>query len=162
MPAQPDVARLYAAHAGRVHRWVRRFGLGADADEVVHEIFVRVIERLDGFRAEASPTTWLYRLTTNYCINRLRDDGRRAELWRERGDPTWQAAFDPGDQETIAALRQMWHRLDPELIEVAVYYYVDALTHVEIARVVGCSERTIGNRLERLRQAMTTATRGTP
>lgn len=161
MPSAPDVARLYAAHAARVHRWVQRFGID-DAEAVVHEVFVRAIERLDGFRADASPTTWLFRLTTNYCINRLRDDNRRAELWRDRGDAHWQSALETGDQELVATLRQMWRRLDPELVEVAIYHYVDSMTHAEIARVVGCSERTIGNRLERLRQATHHAMRGTP
>src|SRR5438105_3438274 len=87
--SQADVAKLYAAHAGRVHRWVLRFERALDAEEVVHEIFVKVIERIDRFRAEASPTTWLYRMTTNHCLNRLRDHGRRAELWRLQGETSW-------------------------------------------------------------------------
>jgi RNA polymerase sigma-70 factor (ECF subfamily) len=162
MPSPPDVARLYADHAARVQRWVMRFGTVPEPEEVVHEIFVRVLERLDSFRAEASPTTWLYRLTTNFCINRLRDVGRRAELWREHTDTLWTAPVASADQETVTLLRQLWSTLDAELIEVGVYAYLDAMTHAEIARVLGCSERTVGNRLERLRRAATDATRGTP
>jgi DNA-directed RNA polymerase specialized sigma24 family protein len=33
---------------------------------------------------------------------------------------------------------------------VAVYYYVDELSHAEIARIMGCSSRHVGNLLERL------------
>jgi RNA polymerase sigma-70 factor (ECF subfamily) len=162
MPS-PTVARLYADHAARVHRWVRRFGAVDEPEELVHEIFVRVLERIDSFRAESSPTTWLYRLTTNACLNRLRDDGRRAELWREHADTTlWTTPAAPADQEVLTFFRQFWHRLDDELVEVGIYYFVDAMTHAEIARIVGCSERTVGNRLERLRKAALGAAAGEP
>jgi len=156
------VARLYAQHAARVHRWVLRFETDADAEEVVHEIFVKVIERLDGFRAEASPTTWLYRMTTNHCLNRLRDHGRRAQLWREHADALWTTPVPEADQETVAFLGQFWRGLDDELVEAGIYYFVDGMTHAEIARIVDCSERTVGNRIERLRKAAAAATRGEP
>jgi RNA polymerase sigma-70 factor (ECF subfamily) len=156
-----DVARLYAEHAARVHRWVSRFGVGTDAEELVHEIFVKVLERLDGFRQESSPTTWLYRMTTNHCLNRLRDHGRRVELWRAHGDALWATPIADADQETVAFLGQFWRSLDDELVEVGIYYFVDGMTHAEIARIVSCSERTVGNRIERLRKAATAA-RGEP
>lgn len=158
----PTVASLYAQHAPRVLRWVRRFAV-PEPEELVHEIFVRVLERIDTFRAESSPTTWLYRLTTNACLNHLRDTGRRAELWREHIDGAlWTTPTPAADQEVVASFRQLWHRLDDELVEVGVYYFVDAMTHAEIARIVGCSERTVGNRLERLREAALDAAGGAP
>jgi len=158
MPAaDSDVARLYREHSKRVYRWVQRFESAADAEEVVHEIFVKVIERIDGFRAEASPTTWLYRMTTNHCINRRRDSGRRAELWRAHAGALWAQPVVAVDQETVAFLRQFWATLDDELVETGVYYFIDGVTQAEIARIVGCSERTVGNRLRRLRSAANAA-----
>ncbi len=145
-----DVARLYGDHASRVHRWVLRFCPATDAEEVVHEIFVKVLERIAQFRAHASPTTWLYRLTTNHCINRLRDTGRRAQLWNEHSGTMWASPVATADQETVAFLHQLWHSLDDELVEIGLFHFVDGMTHAEIARVVGCSARTVGNRLMRL------------
>ncbi len=156
------MARLYAEHAARVRRWVTRFEVGTEADEIVHEIFVKVLERLEGFRRESSPTTWLYRMTTNHCLNRLRDHGRRAELWRAHADALWGAPVADADQETMAFLGQFWRSLDDDLVEVGIYYLVDGMTHAEIARIVSCSERTVGNRIERLRKAAATAARGEP
>jgi RNA polymerase sigma-70 factor (ECF subfamily) len=141
---------------------VLRFEAAGDAEEVVHEIFVKVIERIEGFRAEASPTTWLYRLTTNHCLNRVRDRGRREQLWRQHEDALWTTTSAPADQETAAFLAQFWRGLEDEVVEVGVYYFVDGMTHAEIARIVGCSERTIGNRIDRLRKAAAAAARGEP
>lgn len=145
-----DVGSLYSEHAARVHRWVLRFFGSSDAEEVVHEIFVKVIERIDGFRAEASPTTWLYRMTVNHCLNRLRNEGRRSELWEQAPAP-WATPIAPADQDTVTFLHQFWRGLEAELVTIGFYYFVDGMTHAEIARVVDCSARTVGNRIDRLR-----------
>lgn len=141
---------LYAEHSGRVHRWVLRFFGRGEAEEVVHEVFVKVLERIAGFRQESSPTTWLYRLTVNHCLNRLRNAGRRSALWKEARDASWMTPVAPADQDTVTFLQQFWHQLDDELVAIGIHYFIDGMTHAEIARVVGCSPRTVGNRLERL------------
>ena len=150
--APADVGSLYAEHAGRVHRWVLRFYPRGEAEEVVHEIFVKVLERIVGFRNDASPTTWLYRMTVNHCLNRKRNEGRRSELWRENGGATWAVPVGPADQDTVTFLRQFWHRLDDELVQIGLNYFIDGMSHAEIARIHGCSPRTVGNRLDRLRR----------
>ncbi len=157
-----EVARLYRDHAARVHRWVARFGAMHDAEVVVHEVFLKVVEQIDQFRAESSATTWLYRMTTNHCLNRLRNRDRRAHLWQRHADALWTTHVTDASQETVEFLRQFWRTLDDDLVEVGVYYFIDGMTHAEIARVVGCSERTIGNRLERLRKAAHAAAGTTP
>ena len=43
----------------------------ADAEEMTQESFVKAWEGLKGFRGAASFKTWLYRIATNLCINRL-------------------------------------------------------------------------------------------
>jgi RNA polymerase sigma-70 factor (ECF subfamily) len=145
------VGRLYAEHAGRVHRWTLRFYPASEAEEVVHEVFIKVLERIASFRNDASPTTWLYRMTVNHCLNRLRNENRRSELWREHGGAPWTIPVAPADQDTATFLRQFWRRLDDDLVAVGLHYFVDGMTHAEIARVVGCSPRTVGYRLEQLR-----------
>jgi RNA polymerase sigma-70 factor, ECF subfamily len=146
-----DVGALYAQHAGRVYRWVLRFYAPEEAEEVVHEVFLKVLERIDGFRHDASPMTWLYRLMTNHCLNRRRNETRRCELWREHGDAPWVVPAATADQHTVTYLREFWHALDDEQVTVGLLYFVDGMTHAEIARVVGCSPRTVGNRIEGLR-----------
>ena len=119
-----------------------------EAEEVVHEVFMRVWETWGGFRGAASPMTWLYRVTTNHCLNRLRDSKRRAELLVEHHGSVPGARQVQSDPEAAAFLRQIWRALDPELAAVGIYHYVDGMTQYEIARVLDCSPRTVGNRLQ--------------
>ena len=135
-----------------VLRRVLRFYPHSQGEEIVHEIFLRVVENAESFRADASPATWLYRVTTNHCLNRLRNEKRRRALWREHGP--WAAApiVSEAEQDVQLFLREFWDDLAPELVAIGTYYHVDGMTHDEIARIIGCSRRTVGNRLEELRE----------
>ena len=148
-----DVGQLYRQHAPALHRRIRRFYEGQEAEEVLHEVFLVVLERVDQFRGEASPSTWLYRVATNHCLNRLRNHRRRQELWLESKQDLWYASRSGAHQESSMQLAQLWRDLPQELVAIGVYHYVDGMTHGEIARMLGVSRRTIGNRLEELAEA---------
>lgn len=141
---------LYQRYKPLVLRRVLRFYDRGEAEDVVQEVFVKVMEQGDAFRGESSPTTWLYRIATNHCLNRLRDAGRRRELLQENA-PMLSARRQQASQHAAALLEQIWAKVDDdELRQIAVYHYVDGMTHAEIARVLDVSRRTVGNRLNQL------------
>ncbi len=37
--------------------------------------------------------------------------------------------------------------MDEELVTIGIYYHLDGMNHERIAQIVGCSRRTVGNRL---------------
>lgn len=148
--ASMDVGQLYQRYGPMVYRRVLHFYPAQEAEEVLQEVFLQVVEKIDTFRADASPSTWLYRLATNHCINRRRNAGRRSELWREHGEPLWSGQTASAQQEPALLLQEVWGRLPQELVVVGTYYYLDGMTHAEIARILGVSRRTVGNRLDEL------------
>jgi RNA polymerase sigma-70 factor (ECF subfamily) len=130
------------------------------AQDALQEVFVRALRAGHRFRAEASPATWLYRITTNYCLNCLRDEVRRSELWSLHG-----AEREPAGEPSAAAriqIAQILGRVRPELQEIALYSIVDELSHEEIAELLGVSRRTIGNRLEEFRAEVALILEPTP
>lgn len=133
-----------------VLRRILRFFPRAEAEDVLHEVFIKAIEGSASFRADASPATWLYALTTNHCINRRRLGGRRTELLCEHGAALGTAELQPATQEAAVLIGELWRELPDELLAIAVYHHVDGMTHGEIARLLGTSRRTIGNRLAEL------------
>jgi len=147
-----DIETLYRKYAGSVLRRARRFFNEDEAEEVTHEVFMRAMDNLEGFRQASSPMTWLYRLTTNYCLNRLRNLGRRRELLAENAAFLRRGQIQSHQGETNLFLEQLWQHLDPEIAQIGVYYFVDGMTHDEIARIVGCAPRTVGFRLDKLKQ----------
>ncbi len=155
---QLDIAQLYQRHGRMVLRRIRSFFRGEEAEEVLQEVFLQVVEKQDTFRAEASATTWLYRLTTNYCLNRIRNQSRRRELWEEQGMYLWSSSSQRAGQETRMQWKEVWRQLPEELVQIAVYYYLDGMTHAEIGRVLGISRRTVGNRMDELSALIASAT----
>lgn len=154
-PAAPstglDLAELYTRHGGMVLRRVRRFFKNpAEAEEVLHEVFLRALEKQDSYRAEAAPTTWLYQMTTNHCLNRLRNADRRRVALDLNAELPWlhPSAGAPADEAVF--LEAFWAGLDDATAALAVYYFIDGMTQAEIARLTGVSRRTIGNRISTL------------
>ncbi len=69
---------LYRTHGGLVYRRALRMLGDPDAAEAaVQEVFVRVLRRLDRYREEERVQHWLFRITTNYCLDQRRIRARR-------------------------------------------------------------------------------------
>lgn len=147
-----DIDALYRQHAGMILRRAQRFFKDEDeAQEIMHDVFMRAIEKQHTFRADASPSTWLYQMATNLCLNRLRDSKRRAQKLEINAELPWILPSAARDQEATLLLSQLIGQLDDESLAIGTYYFVDGMTHAEIARIMGVSRRTIGNRIDDLR-----------
>jgi RNA polymerase sigma-70 factor, ECF subfamily len=140
--------RLYREQAPAVLRRARQILRDEDeARDALQEIFLSLVDTTQ-FEERGGTTSWFYVRTTNYCLNRLRDGKNRARLRAERGAAS--ASSAPPRGETLLIARDVLARLPAELAEVAVYYYCDEMTHDEIAALLRCSRRHVGNLVERL------------
>ncbi|MFT3924457.1 MAG: RNA polymerase sigma factor [Myxococcales bacterium] len=142
------LARLYEQHGPMVYRRALRIlGNPEDAQEALQEVFIRVMRGSDDFEQRSTTTTWLYRITTNYCLNTLRDRRRRDELMEIHGTTAENGAttgmFD------AFVMRGLLARADEREGQAAVYVFVDGMSHDEVAELLGVSRRTVGNLLER-------------
>jgi RNA polymerase sigma-70 factor, ECF subfamily len=84
---------LVERHSHSVFRLAYRMtGNQQDAEEVVQEAFLRAYQKLEQFAERANFGTWVYRIASNYAIDRMRqrksEDSRRAPAVRaaEQGD----------------------------------------------------------------------------
>ncbi|HJX54376.1 MAG TPA: sigma-70 family RNA polymerase sigma factor [Polyangia bacterium] len=138
------VQELYGRYGSVVYRRARRLlGDPQAAQDACHEVFLRLFRCQPEFE-QASPVTWLYKVTTNHCLNLIRDEQRRRKLLDAR------ATAAPEAQSPLP-LSTLLHGLPDELQEIAVYYFVDEMSQDEIAHVLGISQRTVSNRLSAFR-----------
>jgi RNA polymerase sigma-70 factor (ECF subfamily) len=82
-------------------------------------------------------------------LNRLRNEKTRRRLLEEHAPLGLPDLRVPPAQRSLE-LRGVLVRMPEQLAAVAVYYYLDDLSHADIARILGCSSRHVGNLLERL------------
>lgn len=143
------VEGLYRLHGPLVFRRARALlGNEDEAWEVVQEVFARMLRSRTTFRHEAAPTTWLYRITTNTALNRVRDTSRRrANLHALVAEQRLEVPVFEATPEIRLMLAHVLERIPAPLCEIAVYYHLDHMNQDEIAAVIGTSRKTVGNRL---------------
>lgn len=144
-----DPASLFDKYGPMVYRRALRIlGNAADAEEATQEVFIRAFKALADFDPRAQHSTWLYRITTNYCLNQMRNRVRRTELMDQRKAevPKGSVATDP---EKLALMRDLLARADERQAQAALLVFVDGLSHDEAAVVLDVSRRTVGNLCKR-------------
>ncbi len=142
----PTAAELYRVYGPLVLRRARAMLVDENAArDAAHDVFVKVLASLTEFRNEASPVTWLYRATTNHCLNVLRAKLRRPEV--QQHDDHDALALETLSMTDRLSLTRVLARVPEHLRELAIYYYLDQMSHEEIAGLMGLSRRTVGNRL---------------
>jgi RNA polymerase sigma factor (sigma-70 family) len=153
-PTELSVLDIEAAYRSHGHLVLRRakalLGNEAEAQEVLQEVFMMLLGEPGLYEGRSSMTTWLYRVTTNMCLNRMRNHKTRQRLLEAHVAPVVHEAHQDS-ADTWAVVRQFLDRMPEDLVRVAIFYSVDGMTHQEIAQLMGCSRRQVGNLLERAR-----------
>lgn len=147
--------RLFERHKDRVYSVALYFfgGDEATAADVTQQVFLKLFTRIRQFQGEAEFTTWLYRLTTNACIDEQRKR-KRVQQFDEGEEMREQGAG--GTQEDrlarVEVKRSVEHAvatLKPKLRVVMLLKYFEELSYEEIAGVLGLSKGTVASRLNR-------------
>jgi len=145
------LALIYQRCAPTVFRRARQIlGSESDAREVTQDIFLSLLERPEQFGGHSSLTTFLYRMTTNACLSRLRNERNRQRLRRERIEGADGPEAHGPDLEQQLMVQRALQSMPPDLAQAAIYYLVDGLTHAEIAELLECSRRHVGDLLTRV------------
>lgn len=147
-----QLASVYRSHGPSVFRRARQIlGVEADAYEIVQEVFLSLVEKPEQFQGKSSVMTFLYSATTHACLNRIRNATNRERLRRENLPPPDESSESRQlNAEQLLMLQRAMQSMPDELAQVAMYYLVDGLTHEEIARLLSCSRRHVGNLITRL------------
>ena len=67
------VAELAREYGSRIHQLALRYTRNKeDAEEVVQDVLLKVRDKIDAFRGDAALSSWIYRITFNTAMSRLR------------------------------------------------------------------------------------------
>ncbi|CAJ1311339.1 RNA polymerase sigma-70 factor (ECF subfamily) [Paenibacillus sp. SORGH_AS306] len=135
-----------------------------EAEDVVQETFLRVYKNLDRYDQKQKFSTWIYRIGTNLCIDRLRKRKPSYSLDAELNDQdgTDGYALLPGDERTpeseylLSETQQLIHQAIDSLPDkyktVMVLRYLQELSLQEISEVMDMPVTTIKTRVHRGRE----------
>jgi RNA polymerase sigma-70 factor (ECF subfamily) len=159
---------IVRAHQDRVYTLcARMLSDREDALDIAQEVFLSAYRNLPGFRGESSLSTWLLRIATNRCLNRIRQ--RTAQAAREvpPGEPQDDdAPFQPPGKEEDRPERMVETRETGRILEAAIakldedsrllvlLYDVEGFTYEEVAAAAGIPLGTVKSKLHRARMAL--------
>lgn len=142
-----------------------------DALDVSQEVFLRVFRTINGFRAQSSLRTWIFRIVVNQARNRQRWWRRRRreaqvpieDHIRNYGEFRTTGASDPArayaQKELATRLSRALSHLPFDQRTVVVLREIDGLSYEEIAEAAGLNVGTVKSRLARARESLRSALR---
>ena len=147
-----DVEALSLRYGPMVLRRCRRLLRNEDdAMDACQDVFVRLLEHRERITVRY-PSSLLYRIATNVCLNRIRDRRRRPTTDDDAVLLTIASAETPGArEEATVMLDRLFGRHPVSSRTIALLHYLDGLTLEQVAEVVGLSVSGVRKRLRKLR-----------
>jgi RNA polymerase sigma-70 factor, ECF subfamily len=142
--------QLYSHYTDALYRYIfARCGDTAAAEELLGDLWLRVVERITSFRmpdhgAEVAFTAWLYQIARNLVIDRYRKrkyaSGPLDDSWQS-GDPAVEDEIER--REHHHALKAALTTLTPDQREIVMLRFFEERTSSEVARLTGRSETAV-------------------
>lgn len=162
------VAELEALYGSRIHQLAFRYMKNReDAEEVAQDVLLKVFRKIDAFRGDAALSSWIYRITFNTAMSRLRTvkfsrpaEVREADVQGEDPERTSTGSREIPDWSSLAdedVLRsQMKVRLVSALRTLPPIYRtpvilrdIQGLSTEEASAVLRVKPQTLKSRLHR-------------
>jgi len=158
---------IVARYKQKIYNYLLRMtGSQEDAEDLTQEVFVRMYTNIAAFRAEASLSTWLFRIAGNLAVDAFRRGKKERGLVQTSldgpaagGDDEGQAASrdvpdwsrEPlrvfGRKELGAQIQAALEKLPPKLRSAVVLHDVEGLPYEEIATIERVPLGTIKSRI---------------
>jgi RNA polymerase sigma-70 factor (ECF subfamily) len=166
---------LVALYQHRIFGLVlRMIGNRQEAEDLAQEVFVTVYRAIDGYRGEGRFYTWLYRIATNTCRNRIKylkgrqfhrsvrvEDTPEAHVQVQATGPVVSLQSHVPSPEAMVEGTRLEHAISREIAELEpehrvliVLRDIEGLSYQDIVRVTGLPEGTLKSRLHRARMAL--------
>ncbi|MFP4014570.1 MAG: RNA polymerase sigma factor [Chitinispirillaceae bacterium] len=150
-----EIATIYEKYGTMVlRRCTQLLKDPAMAEDATQEVFVRFFQKRERLSA-LYPSSLLYRIATNICLNVIRDNRRQSPYLDEwlYQVASWE---DPsGRLEARSVLKKLFGQHEESTRTMAVLHFLDGMTLEEVAHEVGLSVSGVRKRLRRLRESLT-------
>jgi RNA polymerase sigma-70 factor (ECF subfamily) len=159
---------IFNLHSGKLYSVAHRIlGEAADTEEVIQDVFWTVYRKAKSFKGESQLSTWLYRLTVNAALGRIRRRKKKREVeydeylpkFQEDGHHLVRPVIDWSDtldekfarQEVHALLGKALDQLKPIDRSAVVLSDMEGLADKEVAAALGLTVSAVKTRLHRAR-----------
>ena len=144
--------QIYSQYRSQLLRFIQQRVRDPDvAEDVLHDVFVKIVSRWDSLREPARVTAWLYQVTRNAIVDRLRSGRSFETLPTEMVDDS----EEPSAQTRLAGfLRPMIEALPQIYRDAVIFSDLDGLSLKQIAERERLSVSAMKSRVQRGRRLL--------
>ena len=145
----------------------RMIGNQDDASDIAQEAFIKVYTSISRFKGNSKFSTWIYRITTNVCLDEIRKrkrlptfslsesiDADEGEINREIEDKSANVEMNFEIEQRNKIINEAILKLPEKHRAVIVLRDVNNLSYDQIAATLDCSEGTVKSRIARAREKL--------
>lgn len=145
---------------------MRMVGNEEDAYDISQDAFLKAYTNLDGFRGDCKFSSWLYKLTTNLCLDFIRKRNRHKVVPLAYEDEDGETEYPELPDESLSpellteqkllreSVQKGLGQLPPMQREILVLREVGGLRYDEISRQLNIEEGTVKSRIFRARKKL--------
>jgi RNA polymerase sigma-70 factor, ECF subfamily len=158
-----NAGTLFEVHRDRIYRYVLHLVLDpAEAEDLTQETFLRAHNRLGTIRDPEAVLSWLYRIATHVCLDRLRQrkpeislDGEEGARRAESIASVSPSALEAAERkETSECVQRCLQFLPDRYRALILMHEVYSLTAAEISSLLDVNLTTAKMRLHRARRML--------
>lgn len=155
---------------GTIYRYL---GNSSMAEDCAQEVFMRLYKMRASYRPTARLSTLIYRITTNLCLNTIRDQSRRRMVSLDArshaderplkaslcDDGAAEASVHAEADERARIVRDALDRIPPRQRMALVLHRFEGLTYADIADTMSINVAAVKSLLSRARNSLADALR---
>jgi len=144
--------KLIEKYSDAVYRFaLSRTGNKTDAEDVVQEVFMRLIKRKPKFNDDEHPKAWLFKATVNVAKNFYTSAWRRRAVLMPNNEITLQCKHSPKDYTKLATAL---FKLEAKKRMCIHLFYFEDFSVTQISQATGYKESTVRSHLKRAREKL--------
>ncbi|GAB3339149.1 RNA polymerase sigma factor [Larkinella ripae] len=147
--------QLYKRYSNKVYRRCLTITKDpVDAEDFMHDIFMRVLSNLHNFKEKSTFSTWLYTVSTNYCMDRMKAGRRRSDCVQLDSEmiKTLPESNDyAGLEERYQMVDLILEKIDPSESMYLRMKYEENMNIREMAVMLQVKDSAVKMRLKRVR-----------
>jgi len=130
---------------------LRYAGSRDDAQDILHEGFLKIFEKIGQFESRGSFEGWIRRIMVNTALEKYRGEHKSVNLQEELIEFDKDMSTEMSDNVTVKELLGMIKELTPQYRLVFNLYAIEGYSHKEISNMLDISEGTSKSNLSRAR-----------
>lgn len=144
---------------------LRMVGDRDDASDMTQEAFIKAYGSLSSFRGDSKFSVWIYRITTNVCLDFLRSKSRKQQVSLTVSDDDEDAQLDIPDPSSDPE-QQLMQKISMQSVEeglktlpdkqrqILVMRELGGMSYAEIGAALSLEEGTVKSRIFRARKRL--------